>query len=267
MTRSVGVTGQRPWSRVLGAAVCAARTGASPCRQPATVVGDRLMSAPRASVVAVSQPPRHAAALLLAGAAAVDLASQPKVAAAWDAPSALQLMTVGGVAAHLLGQLSSTLATLDEPLRSASPVALDVHYDRVQWRGRPLDAATNVSIRDGSQESASAGPVALLDRATADLAELAARLVRVEHDTLVQQPWTQWPLALDDFLLTRLMELSVHMDDLAVSVGLPTPALPAEVTGPVRHLLVDLAAGRHGEVAVLRALSRAERAPSTVTAF
>ena len=176
-------------------------------------------------------------------------------------------MTVGGVAAHLLGQLGSTLATLDEPLRGTSPVALDDHYGRVQWRGRPLDAPTNVSIRGGSEESASAGPAALVDGAAADLAELSARLAAAKSDTLVQQPWTQWPLTLDDFLLTRLMELSVHMDDLAVSVGLPTPALPADVTVPVRHLLVDLAAGRHGDVAVLRALSRAERAPFTVTAF
>ena len=79
--------------------------------------------------------------------------------------------------------------------------------------------------------------------------------------------WITWSLRLDDFLLTRLVELSVHLDDLATSLGVPGPALSDAVTVPVRHLLVDLAAERHGDVAVLRALSRSERAPRTVSAF
>jgi hypothetical protein len=36
----------------------------------------------------------------------------------------------------------------------------------------------------------------------------------------------RWFLRFDDFLLTFLVELVVHTDDLAVSVGIPTPDLP-----------------------------------------
>jgi hypothetical protein len=63
------------------------------------------------------------------------------------------------------------------------------------------------------------------------------------------------------------MEIAVHGDDLAVSVDVPTPAFPDEVFAPVVALLTGLAARRHGQAALLRALSRSERAPATVSAL
>ncbi len=80
-------------------------------------------------------------------------------------------------------------------------------------------------------------------------------------------PWGPWPLTLADLLITRMMEIAVHDDDLACSVGRPTPALPDEVTDTVVVLLARLAVRRHGPVTVVRAFSRAERAPATVAAF
>ncbi|SES42311.1 hypothetical protein SAMN04487818_113124 [Actinokineospora terrae] len=59
----------------------------------------------------------------------------------------------------------------------------------------------------------------------------------------------------------------MHADDLAVSVDLPTPEFPDHTNAVVIELLSTLAARRHGAVSVIRALSRAERAPSTITAF
>jgi hypothetical protein len=80
-------------------------------------------------------------------------------------------------------------------------------------------------------------------------------------------PWTGWSLRLDDFLTTRLMEIAVHSDDLAVSVGVPAPELPLAALDPVVVLLSRLALRRHGQAALLRALSRAERAPTTIAAL
>jgi hypothetical protein len=57
-----------------------------------------------------------------------------------------------------------------------------------------------------------------------------------------------------------MLEVVVHADDLAVSVGIPTPELPDDVFAPVRDLLVRLSVRRHGQAAVVRALSRRERA-------
>jgi hypothetical protein len=84
---------------------------------------------------------------------------------------------------------------------------------------------------------------------------------------VVLLPWGPWALMLDDLLITRMLEIAVHGDDLAHSTGLPTPALSADVADTVVVLLSRLAARRHGTTAVLRALSRAERAPTTITAF
>ena len=50
-------------------------------------------------------------------------------------------------------------------------------------------------------------------------------------------PWQGWALTLEDFLMTRMMEIAVHSDDLAVSVGIEAPTLPPEVLKPVLSLL------------------------------
>ncbi len=53
-------------------------------------------------------------------------------------------------------------------------------------------------------------------------------------------------------------------DDLALSADLPTPEFPPHIFEPVLDILSRLAVARHGQLAVLRALSRAERAPATI---
>jgi len=76
-----------------------------------------------------------------------------------------------------------------------------------------------------------------------------------------------WPGWAPTLLVTSMMEIAVHSDDLAVSVGVDPPRLPDAVVDPVLVLLTHLSAGRHGPTAVLRALSRAERAPASISAF
>ncbi|MFE7358222.1 hypothetical protein ACFU8Q_35190 [Streptomyces sp. NPDC057543] len=81
-------------------------------------------------------------------------------------------------------------------------------------------------------------------------------------------PQTGWALRPDDFLVTRMLELgAVHMDDLAVSVGVTTQDLPDAAFDPVLVLLARLAAGRHGQAALLRALTRTERASAAINAI
>ncbi|WP_030061652.1 hypothetical protein [Streptomyces novaecaesareae] len=52
-----------------------------------------------------------------------------------------------------------------------------------------------------------------------------------------------------------------------VGAGVPSPELPPDTADFVVGLLARLAVRRHGWVGVLRALSRAERAPGSVAAF
>jgi hypothetical protein len=147
------------------------------------------------------------------------------------------------------------------------PVSLDEHYARSRWVNSGIDDESNVGIRSFGGDLAADGVDALTTQTEIVLAELRTALPAEAPDRSVRLPWAEWSLTLDDLLITRMMEIAVHSDDLAVSVGAATPALPPAVLAPVFDLLTRLAVRRHGPTAVLRALSRAERAPATISAF
>jgi len=204
-----------------------------------------------------------------AASAAAQLLGEPAVAAAWDKPSALELYSVAGLAGHLAGQVLFVAGFLDDsgPQPQEKPVTLPEYYDRSTWINAGIDDGPHVRIRATSEANASDGAAALAARVHTVLDEVRKALPSVP-DRLVRMPtWGDYSLRLDDFLVTRLMELVVHSDDLAVSVGLPTPPLPDTATGTVVDLLARLAVRRHGPTAVVRALSRAERAPTSISAF
>lgn len=64
---------------------------------------------------------------------------------------------------------------------------------------------------------------------------------------------------LDRYLRTRVVELAVHGDDLAASVGLAFDVPPA-VADIVFGVCLELARARAGDLQVLRAFVRRERA-------
>jgi hypothetical protein len=206
-------------------------------------------------------------AYLTAAHSAVTLLADPAVAKQWDVPSALAEFRVGGLAGHLAFQILAVPAVLAEPVPAGEPIGLLDHYARGTWLGAPVDDEVNVGIRRSGERVAADGSEALLAQVRVAVDELAAALPREPGGRVVHFARGPWSLALEDYLTTRLMELAVHSDDLAVSVGVPTPELPADVLDPVLSLLARLAVRRHGQPAVLRALSRAERAPASVTAF
>jgi hypothetical protein len=198
---------------------------------------------------------------------AVDLLADPAVARHWAEPSALAEMTVGALAAHLARQIFNVQRVLAEPLGPEPPIPLLEHYARVTWIDAGLQDSPNVTIRKDSQDAAVAGPAALAASAAAAAGELRDRLATEPADRVVLLPWGPWPLTLDDMLITRIMEIAVHGDDLTCSVGLPDGQLPAAAADIATGLLIRLAVRRHGQAAVLRALSRAERAPRSIAAF
>ena len=206
-------------------------------------------------------------AFLVAAGSAADLLDHPAVAGAWTKPSALTGFTVGGLAEHLGSQVLFVSQALQQPAPAGEPVSLLGHYSRVTWIGADLDAEVNVAIRKGGEDAAGEGPGPLVARTRAAVRELCDRLPKEPADRTVAPPSGPWGLRLDDFLVTRMMEIAVHSDDLAVSAGITTPPLPDAVLDPVFELLTRLSVRRHGATALLRALSRAERAPGNVSAF
>lgn len=204
---------------------------------------------------------------LHAADAALTLLRDPAVAAAWDQPSALDLMTVGALAAHLCSQFTNIPPILEAPASEEPPISLLDHYGRVKWRGADLENETNSGIRAGGLSDARIGPAAVADKAAAALERSRVMMPTLRRDTVILVPWTGWSLRLTDFLATRLLEIVVHCDDLAYSVDVPTPVFPVSVTDRVVELLGQLAVQRHGVTNVLRALARAERAPSAINAI
>jgi hypothetical protein len=196
----------------------------------------------------------------------VAIVSLDEVAARWGEPSALADWRLGGLVAHLAGQ-PVTAASLLAAAPATDPIPLGEHYARAAWVSASLDDEINVAIREGGDEKAGAGRDDLLAAVVAAREALPALLARQPDDRAVLIPWQGWSLRLDDFLVGRMMEIVVHGEDVAASVGVQAPALPPEVLDPVLTLLAGLAVRRHGQAAVVSALTRAERAPASISAF
>jgi hypothetical protein len=221
------------------------------------------LSAAAARLACVSE---IADAYLIAAGSVLDLVGRLEVSAAWDRPSALAEWSVGGLASHLAAQVFLGLSRLsDDP--GVDPIALDEHYRRAAWVTAEIGDEVSQNIRTGGQRDAADGHDALMTRLREATATLPAVLEAVPSDQPVLIPWQGWSLRRDDFLVTRMMEIAVHSDDLAASVGVSAPGLPDQVLGPVLSLLTRLAVRRHGQSAVLAALTRAERAPAAINAF
>ncbi|MEY9930603.1 uncharacterized protein (TIGR03083 family) [Catenulispora sp. GP43] len=199
--------------------------------------------------------------------AAAKLLAHPAVAERWDRPSALTGYTVGGLAGHLAGQVNVVAKVLDGPAPDTDPVTAVEHLLNARWLDAEQDGEVHRGIRASGVQYAQVGAQTLA-RQTAEVLECLRReLPGQPARRVVQFPWGPPALLLDDLLLNRMMEIVVHLDDLAVSVELPTPEVPAAATDAVIGLLAAVAARRHGPVPVIRALTRTERALETIAAF
>lgn len=207
------------------------------------------------------------AAFLKAARISVDLIRHDRVAQRWSEQSALAKMSVGALANHLAVQVVSAHATASAsaPEEPRPSIPLLEHYARAAWVRADLDDEANVSIRERAESSSTEGHAALVERMDRALAGL--RPWPKDAPATIAMPWWEWSLTADDFLVTRMMELMVHADDLAVSVGLPTPEFPRSVARPVLTLLTAIAERQHGQAPLVRALTRAERAPASITVF
>jgi hypothetical protein len=93
-------------------------------------------------------------------------------------------------------------------------------------------------------------------------ADLETRLAAEPTDRLVAALGGRH-LTLDDCCRTRLIEVLLHLDDLAASTGQTRPTSdplgPAIVIEICIEICIDIARHRNGDWSVLNALARAER--------
>jgi hypothetical protein len=201
----------------------------------------------------------------IAGAAALDLIQRAEVCEQWLQPSALPKMSIGALACHLGRQVARAAELLPVQSDLAPLGCVDTHYMRAAWvtTTSPDDPPNDRSTDD---TEAALGAATLKGRTAAALARVRGLLEGGAAADIILIPWQGWSLRRADFLLTRMLEIVVHADDLAISLGIPTTEFPAEIFIPVSDLLVRLAVKRHGQSAVISALTRRERA-KVISAF
>lgn len=209
-----------------------------------------------------------AAVLRSCATVAIDLADRTEVRDAWERDSACTGMTVGGLTCHLLAQAGHVASGLRAPAPPGAPViGLHEHYAKASWVAASRSGKTDPGQDEKDNTAAAAGHEAVVAQARATLAEVPGLLARPRHPDVIHIPWQGWSLPTADFVTTRLMEMVVHGDDLAASVGLPTPEHEPAVVAPVLALLTEVSLRRHGQVALVRALSRPQRSHGDVSAF
>lgn len=197
---------------------------------------------------------------------AVELLGHPAVAQAWQLPSALPRFSVGGLASHI-GQMLGALANwLEADPPSAGEVRVLSLSDGYGTAARlaaseGLEGRAARTIRDWAADWARQGPAAVHGRARADLERAGSLLRSASPDRLI--PSAILPGAasrLSDYLRTRCVEFVVHGDDLAASVEGLAPVPDPAATAVALDALVELCRTRAGDLGVLRALARPERA-------
>jgi hypothetical protein len=191
------------------------------------------------------------------------LLADPLVAARWDEPSSLEAMTVGALSGHLVRSVTTVVGYLAEPA-----VGLDDLIDPAGYLlsidglsspdGPDLDSELHEAIRRRATDEAEGGARGVLARWDGAVEELSGRLA-TEPPTRAVRVLDGRSMLIDDYLVTRMIELLIHADDLATSIGTETPAFPAAAWQLVIDTLTAVAVRRHGALAVVRAMARTER--------
>ncbi len=196
--------------------------------------------------------------------ASAEVLSRDVAAEKWHEPSALEGMTVGALAAHLVRAAGATIAYLDRTDPSTEPG--DDLLTPVTYFHAALDSPIHEQIKDVSATEAEVGHAAMAAKC-ADLAvAMRARLATEPSSRLVGALGGRM-ISLDDFCRTRLIEVLTHLDDLTTSLGIERPETDPEGPAIVVDIITGIARALHGDWTMIHALSRAERVKAGTKVF
>jgi hypothetical protein len=176
---------------------------------------------------------------------------------AWANDSILPQMTVGDVAGHLLAVLVMFEGRYN---LTAPPGAVPADPDGAGYASIRLDHASDLERppfripREGGRRVAARGHAAAVERFDGLLSGLAPRLRDDDPDRLLPVG-DDTATTLRAFTTTRVVELVVHADDLAESVGADFPPPSADAAEIVIGHLVAASRHRVGDARVIRALA------------
>ena len=198
-----------------------------------------------------------------------EIVARPEVGKAWDQPSALEGYTVGAIVGHVNAGVGWLGPLLDAPAQpDLRPSTRD---DLLQFfhglKIDPGEAERNPIhdvLRDKFERAAGHGWESNRDKFLGLAERLTSRLEGESAERLLDlRPFEPLILRLGDFLPTRILELVVHADDLATSIGVDAP-LPENAATVAIDLMMAVARTGHGDLAVVQALARRERADPSV---
>ena len=202
--------------------------------------------------------------LFLDGAAVVlDAITDDSVTGAWNDDSVLEAQTVSGLAGHLArGGVWVVGEYLDEPSPSGPPDLTSAGEYFAAVANQFTEDAQRV-VRERGAAIGAVGPAQLAAQLADRLRALELRL-HSEPDDRVVAVYAGTTIRLDDYLVTRIIEQTVHLDDLARSVARDPWPVSAEAQALVISVGADIGRRRHGATAMLRALYRSGFAEPTL---
>src|SRR4051812_42786460 len=165
-------------------------------------------------------------------------------------------MTVGALCAHLVRAAGAVLAYLDRTDPVARPEG--ELLTPVSYFHAAIDSPIHERIKEVSATEAAPGPAEVARRCAEVAMSMGMRLAEEPTDRLVGALGGRM-LTLDDFCRTRLIEVLLHLDDVATSVGVVRPDTSVEGRDIVIDILIGIARVQHGDWPVLHALARDER--------
>jgi Mycothiol maleylpyruvate isomerase N-terminal domain len=202
-----------------------------------------------------------AGAFLLAGRHAEAVLGDHRVGSAWDSPSALPRMDVGAVAGHLFLVVRRVDKHLDRAQPPVSPVTSDTYPTVSVARPDDLDLEVHRRVRRDGRHVAAWGWSAVVDALGQRLVKLDSRLTAPLPSAIA---FGDRSIDFGEYLASRVVEVLVHTDDLAASVGLDDVRPPPPAVDAALAFLVAAARRSHGDLAVLRAFTRRERIDDSV---
>ena len=192
---------------------------------------------------------------------ALEVVGSEAVADGWASESALEGFAVGALAAHLYSAIRLFESALEKPEATYPRVESLAGFYGLNRVDNPaeLQDEFNVAIRAHAAQLAEQGPAVLAGKFEALVTRLGPALAGLPMTRLVPV----WRIEggatnLSDYLRTRVVELAVHADDLAVSVGTDI-VMPENVAAVTFAVFLELARARSGDVAVMRTFARRER--------
>lgn len=201
--------------------------------------------------------------MFLAAADAVrPLLDHPAVARRWDEESALSRMSVGDLVAHASRAVTLVPIYLDTqgepPYRDAPGYFVNIAPEL----DTDLDSELATAVRERAADSSRSG---LTEIARAwDAARLEAEQRLGDDDPTRGITVLGGTIQVGEYLMTRVLELVIHGDDLATSLDLAAPEQRPDVYRAVIGCLVEIAARRTSPLEVIRAMSRVERSDPSI---